>query len=291
MNQWFRNFIQDIKKVDDLSKKDEIAVFAFSFLFAAAIFSFNILIFEKDAIFSAFYILPIVIASWYVGLKSGIFLSVFCLAEYSFLFIYYQVQTFNLNVFLISFIPKMVVYFFIVYILVRLKKSLKAERLLARIDSLTRIGNRKSLYERVELEMNNLRRYNKIFALVYFDIDDFKKLNDDYGHIEGDRILKTFTNRINGTIRKNDALFRVGGDEFILILPQTNLEQSKIVMAKIKTSLNEPDEESKKFPTASAGVGIFTVYIENIEDVVLYVDKLMIKVKKSGKNNVDYYEF
>lgn len=291
MNLWLRNTIQEIKKIEDLTKREKIGVFFVSFLFSIAIFSFNVLIFEKDAIFSAFYILPIIIASWYVGLKSGLFLATFCLAEYSFLFIYYQVETFNLSVYLISFIPKMVVYFFIVFILVRLKKSLKAERQLARIDSLTRIGNRKSLFERVELEMNNLRRYNKIFALVFIDIDDFKKINDTSGHIEGDRILKTFANRVNDTIRKNDALFRVGGDEFILILPQTNLEQSKIVMSKIKASLSEPDIQSKQFPTVSAGVGIFTVYIENIEDVVLYVDKLMYKVKKTGKNNVDYFEF
>jgi len=291
MNLWLRNAIQEIKKIEDLTKREKIGVFFVSLLFSIAIFSLNILIFEKDAIFSTFYIIPVIIASWYVGFNAGLFISVFCLVEYSFLFIYYQVEFFNLSVYLISFIPKMVVYFFIAFILVRLKKSLIAERQLARIDSLTRIGNRKSLFERVELEMNNLRRYNKIFALVFIDIDDFKKINDTSGHIEGDRILKTFANRVNDTIRKNDALFRVGGDEFILILPQTNLDQSKIVMSKIKASLGEPDIQSKQFPTVSAGVGIFTVYIENIEDVVLYVDKLMYKVKKTGKNNVDYFEF
>ncbi len=291
MSVWIFNIIQQIKNVEELTKNEKILVVIFSFLFSLGIFLFNILIFEKDAIFSTFYILPIIIGAWFIGLEYGIFLSTFCLFEYSILFIYYQVDSFSITAYFISFTPKLVVYFFIVFILVRLKTSLKAERQLARVDSLTRIGNRKSLFERVELEMNNLRRYNKIFALVYLDIDDFKKINDSFGHVEGDRILKTFANRVNNTIRKNDALFRVGGDEFILILPQTNLEQSKIVMSKIKSSLNEPDELSKSFPTVSAGIGIFTAYIENIEDVVLYVDKLMYKVKKSGKNNFDYYEF
>ena len=168
-----------------------------------------------------------------------------------------------------------------------LKEQIEKERQQTLRDVLTEIPNRLSYDERLNLELANYRRNKNPFVLVVWDIDFFKKVNDNYGHAAGDQVLKLVASILNKNMRETDFIARYGGEEFVSILPATDLKAAELVTDKLREIIAASNfhfrEEAVKV-TVSAG---FAEVKENEEGEALFVraDKALYKAKESGRNN------
>jgi len=172
-----------------------------------------------------------------------------------------------------------------------LEKSLKA---MVIEDSLTGIYNRRYLDKRLEEEFFRFKRNGRNLSLIIFDIDNFKHINDTYGHPFGDVILKKLARTCKSIIRGSDVLTRFGGEEFCLILPESGMESAAIfgerlrkAIADLKVRFEESDEEIT--PTASFGVSVLDSSTESCGILLKEADAALYYSKKHGKNMVSVY--
>lgn len=154
-------------------------------------------------------------------------------------------------------------------------------------DLLTNVKNRKAYNEKIEELINENRRYKKKFSFLMFDIDDFKQINDTYGHKSGDEVLIELSKCVEKHTRANDYLFRIGGEEFVILLCETDIEQGKIVSEKIRSSIEQHIKVKEKSITVSIGISECR---ENDSEDSIYkrVDNLMYVSKNGGKNRVSF---
>ncbi|XOB61777.1 diguanylate cyclase [Campylobacterota bacterium DY0563] len=153
-------------------------------------------------------------------------------------------------------------------------------------DALTKIYNRKFYNEKIKELLSLYNRYENTFSYLMFDIDDFKKINDIYGHIVGDKVLIELANIVSDDIRVTDYFFRVGGEEFVILLSDTTLEESKAVAEKIKDSISE---KVKVIDSLRVTVSIgLTEVLKGDEEESIYkrADANLYKAKHTGKNRV-----
>lgn len=202
---------------------------------------------------------------------------------------------------LIAFLVFVTIIFAIIYISIRRKwlhttdklseeikiKTLQLEEQ-NHLDYLTDTKNRKAYAEKILEHLALFKRYKNSFSLLMFDIDNFKKVNDTYGHKTGDKVLIELVNIINNNIRENDFLFRVGGEEFVIILSETNLECSKIVAEHLRGKI-EDNLRSQNDEVVTVSIGVSEV-LKNDDEESLYsrVDLLLYTSKREGKNKVSF---
>lgn len=164
-----------------------------------------------------------------------------------------------------------------------LKKNNTELKRLASTDLLTGAYSRRKFEDDVNYYLSN--NTDMLFSLVLIDIDNFKIVNDRYGHIKGDKVLQKVSQLIFDNIRMTDRLFRWGGEEFIIILPETKLESAKTVAEKIRDIIQNGNFGIEKQITVSLGVGEICDN-ENLEEIIMRIDKLMYIAKKQGGNKV-----
>ncbi len=168
----------------------------------------------------------------------------------------------------------------------RKKLELELERL-ATVDILTSINNRYkmdlTLYEQIEIS----KRYKRPISLIYFDIDFFKLVNDTYGHKIGDLALIELSNLVLDSLRKSDVFGRWGGEEFLIILPETMLSEAVTLAQKLKTTIENHNFDTIKKLTCSFGV-ISYEGNDSVETLMNRVDKKLYKAKQNGRNRVEF---
>lgn len=188
--------------------------------------------------------------------------------------------------------------------LVTLRDCTERTRLIERLrdeairDSLTGIFNRRQLIELGQKELNRLKRYPDSFlAVILMDIDKFKNINDKYGHATGDQVLVAFTEQCKECIRPYDIFGRLGGEEFIIILPETRLEDAVIVAKRINKSIEEMQILTMTGDTVSITVSIGVVSSQaldsfelGLERLFIMADEVMYLSKKQGGNSVVSYK-
>lgn len=166
-----------------------------------------------------------------------------------------------------------------------LKEKLKKEVI---TDSLTNIYNKRHFDLTANSEYNKSKKENTDLSIVIIDIDYFKNINDTYGHNKGDFILKEVSKIFQLLIRRNDTLCRIGGEEFVIILPSTSLDIAKDLAENIRIKIKEQefvlDDKNKISITVSLGVSSLTSLDKNYEDILLRADKGLYKSKQSGRN-------
>jgi diguanylate cyclase (GGDEF)-like protein len=169
----------------------------------------------------------------------------------------------------------------------RLLRELEA---LSRTDALTGTYNRRMFDEALEREVLRSRRYSYALSLVLLDLDHFKDVNDTYGHLAGDEVLKRFAHLVQDVLRDSDAIHRLGGDEFALILPHTPvegaLEAARRVVARTATTPFDAGRVPLKL-TATAGVACLQESAETTaEDLLAAADRALYEAKRAGRNRV-----
>ncbi len=158
----------------------------------------------------------------------------------------------------------------------------------ARTDSLTKLSNRRDMVEKIETEKIRADRNQKPFSIVLGDIDNFKLFNDEYGHDCGDFVLVSVAERMSVRIRKQDTAARWGGEEFLLLLPETDLEGGSFLAESLRAEIADSDYHYKNNSfkiTMTFGVSSFS-QAEDIEQCIKMADNALYTGKRLGKNRV-----
>ncbi len=156
---------------------------------------------------------------------------------------------------------------------------------LATIDGLTNIYNRQHIDIILEEQRNKASRYKRELAVILIDIDHFKGVNDTYGHATGDSVLISLCSIVNRNIRTTDRFGRYGGEEFLLVLPETSLDGAETVGEKLRTSIEAYDFPGVPHITASFGIAVL-LEDETLAELVHRADEALYKAKEAGRNQL-----
>lgn len=159
----------------------------------------------------------------------------------------------------------------------------------ATTDPLTGFNNRKMFNDILASESARAVRHNKPFSLIIFDIDSFKMVNDTYGHMVGDEVLRGISTVAAQSIRESDTFARWGGEEFIILLPENGLEGAAIVAEKVRAAIAACDCGEPGYKTCSFGVAEFSAE-EDTNSLINNADKALYFAKNNGKNQVVIYK-
>lgn len=151
-------------------------------------------------------------------------------------------------------------------------------------DNLTRAFNRQFLIYSLECNIKAFEKNNQPFCLALFDIDNFKRINDQFGHLTGDRILVELSMSVKEAIRENDVFGRYGGDEFILVLPKTDAETGKAIAERVRKQIEDAPRFALMNVTLSGG--ILSYDNEGLSTMLQSVDDRLYQAKNNGKNKV-----
>ncbi len=156
-------------------------------------------------------------------------------------------------------------------------------------DSLTGVYNRRILEDFVSEELEKAKKYSFDLSFIMIDIDNFKEINDQYGHIIGDFVLKRIAHLISKKIRKGDLIIRYGGEEFLVMLSYCNLQNAFKRAEEIRKAIEELSLEKLKI-TASFGVTSLSLHPEaTLEELINFADQALYKAKREGKNRVEIF--
>ena len=155
------------------------------------------------------------------------------------------------------------------------------------IDELTNIYNRKNFNKIFKRKIKEAQQLDMNLSLVMFDIDDFKSINDNYGHSFGDKIIIEIVEIVNESIRDKDVFARWGGEEFLIIVPNNNLKSSVEISKRLKEKISDYNFDKVKTVTCSFGVVEYQEG-DTINRLIKRADEALYKAKKSGRNNVCY---
>jgi diguanylate cyclase (GGDEF)-like protein len=238
-----------------------------------------------------FYLIPVSLSAWFVGKQAGM---LFCLlaiaarvtADYGTHPTLFTHSILNYWNELIEFL------FLLIMSLLfsALKMNLENEKELARRDPLTGTLNRRSFFDLAEHEIKRSQRYNLPLTVAYMDLDNFKEINDLHGHQVGDELLINVVSTIRSNIRSSDILARFGGDEFVILLPDTPGDAALSFLKKVHDQLDHAMALNKWRVGFSIGAATYVMVPSSVDDVVRSADELMYAAKHGGKNRLLHKE-
>jgi len=243
-----------------------------------------------DFSFVVFYLLPVFLVTWFAGKQAGIAISLMSGVAW------YVADVLTASADAHPAIPYLNLatklgFFLVVNLTVSsLRVSLEREREMARTDYLTQVANSRYFAEIASREIRRAGRYQHPFTVAYLDIDDFKSVNDRWGHSTGDELLALVAETITNNIRATDSIARLGGDEFALLLPETGYDAASVVMQKVQQSLQSAMGRKGWPVTFSIGVVTFRTPPDSVDGMIRVADAFMYSVKHSGKNRIKHRE-
>ena len=238
-----------------------------------------------EASFSFFYLLPVALGTWYFGLRAGRFLVLVSVAVWVFsnwlageAFSSEAIRLWN------AFL-RLLFFSLIVQVVERYQQALFAMTRLSRTDALTGVYNSREFFRLAEQELLHAQRYRRPVTLAYIDLDNFKVVNDRLGHAAGDQLLRTITDLISSQLRRTDIFARMGGDEFALLLPETDLQAAESVIMRMREKLSVEMQVYNAPTSFSLGAVAFINPPPSVEAMLREADALMYAVKQQGKNS------
>lgn len=240
--------------------------------------------------FSFFYLGPVAVAAWYAGRRAAVFVSILSCAMWYFADLYAEhpyshpaIPIWNAQIRLGFFLCTGL-------LLAALRDSYLIQRSLAQTDALTGLFTRRVFEDRLAHDIALAKRRKTALTLAYVDVDNFKQVNDSYGHAEGDRVLSMIARTLSASLRDADTAARLGGDEFALLLPDTDAAGAEMVLERMRAELQ------KKFGqighAVSCSIGAVTIIdatsLAGASAAVQAADALMYEVKRQGKAAVAY---
>jgi diguanylate cyclase (GGDEF)-like protein len=231
------------------------------------------------------YLIPVAFTAWFGGRRSGVAISLASAAIW--LVANYQQGLFHGPFFVKLWNGGTSLAFFIVVslLIVKLRQMLDNERVMSRTDFLTGAVNSRAFAEIAEAEIRRMRRYEHPLTIAYFDLDNFKQVNDQFGHSVGNELLRVVVATILGTLRNTDVVARLGGDEFALLLPETDYAAAQVVITKVKEQLQSAMAERRWPVTFSFGALTCALPPRSSDEMIALADKLMLAAKQE-KNTI-----
>jgi len=156
-------------------------------------------------------------------------------------------------------------------------------------DALTGLLNRRYLEERLTEEIKRSNRHGFPMSFLMIDVDEFKSYNDSFGHIEGDKALQIVGVGLKETLRGADVAARFGGEEFSILLPQTNSDEAMTIAERVRERIEKTDFANRQV-TISIGIASCSLSLNSAKDLISAADKALYEAKRRGKNNVQVYE-
>jgi diguanylate cyclase (GGDEF)-like protein len=277
----------DLKKTQNIDKATKIGIaFISIFMFTFAIINHNQ---SFGLIWSIFF--PI-FAMVMMGHKKGLIASLLYYLILYLIFFYGLFYWENSNWDLLSFLRFIITSFVLIFAIFIMEYTVyKMQINLKKIsitDPLTGLYNRRKTDETMQKEYENFRRYDISLSICILDIDNFKHINDTYGHAAGDKVLMQLSEILKNNTRKTDTIGRWGGEEFIIIMPHTNINEAFVNIKKIKQEINSFQFEEIKHLTCSFGMSEAQNKEENKEKLFIKMDENLYKAKNTGKNKIVY---
>jgi diguanylate cyclase (GGDEF)-like protein len=240
-----------------------------------------------DIHFAVVFLVPISFATWFVAPALGWFFVVAATVVLAF-FDVRQQQTVNSATLYLNGLLNLGMFAFFTFIFTEVRTLYDREQNLSLHDPLTGLLNRRALIGTLALENRRMHRHCNPLTLAYIDLDDFKHVNDRFGHDVGDELLRTVADAMKNTVRSTDFVARLGGDEFVVLLPETDQAAAKSAIAKLQEKLLQESRNLDHPVTFSIGTVTFPTPLATAADMIRAVDEAMYAAKQRGKNTVEY---
>jgi diguanylate cyclase (GGDEF)-like protein len=238
-----------------------------------------------------FYMVPIALVTWFLKRWVGFIFSIFSALTWLIADLTSGATYFPPDIPYWNGVARLGSFFILTFILSTLKNTLRQEKEYSRTDFLTGIRNRRYFIELLDMEINRARRYDRPFSVVCIDLDNFKTVNDCFGHSTGDILLRLVARTLQQNIRVTDTVARLGGDEFAILLPETGRNVAEAILQKVqKISLDIMRRHGWPV-TLSIGVVTFTSPPATVDETLRISDQLMYSAKNNGKNSIQYEVF
>ncbi len=235
---------------------------------------------------SAFYLIPVVLAAWYVGTRMGMLIALLAVADWFVVETQFAPRDVQLGDDVFNAVARLVVFLVVVGFIHLLREALDRANGLARVDPLTQLLNVQALHELGNLELRKAARQRYAMTAMFIDLDEFKSVNDSLGHRAGDAVLCAFAQALRAGIRATDLAARVGGDEFLVVMPDTGPDVAASIAANLRAQLLDAMHSGGWSVTFSLGVSTFLRPPAAIDDLVNRADAMMYRVKDLGKNAI-----
>jgi diguanylate cyclase (GGDEF)-like protein len=235
-----------------------------------------------------FYLIPVAFVSWFTGRWNGILYAIVSvLIERIAVSLSGDVAALSLALYWNSTVL-LLFFLVVVYLLTEYKNRVEREEILSRTDPLTEVANSRYFYTLAEMEIERLSRYEHPFTVAYMDIDNFKEINDRFGHRIGDELLCLVAATMQNNLRITDTVARLGGDEFIILLPETKGEGALTIFFRLRQLLMAALKNRGWEVTFSVGAITFISPPMSVDSMIKSVDQLMYTVKTSGKDRIQH---
>jgi diguanylate cyclase (GGDEF)-like protein len=232
------------------------------------------------------YLLPIMVVSWGCGMRYGIAFAALSIASQVTLGIVQDHRSARVLYFAASMLNRSMTYLVVALLTAGLRNVHERERRSARLDHLTGVSNRLQLQDALERELPRHARSAKPMCVAYVDCDAFKSINDRFGHAEGDRVLRAIATTMSRQVRASDLVSRVGGDEFVILFPETHGKDLQDAIGKLQKALALTCAEHGWPVTFSIGVVTFVEPPGTPDAVMASADQTMYQAKAAGKDRV-----
>jgi diguanylate cyclase (GGDEF)-like protein len=241
-----------------------------------------------DFVVTPFYLLAVGFAAWAAGARVGSLFALYASAVE--LVAMWAASEGRLRAWIVflSCTLELVVFLGGAYTIARLRWHLAYERQLSHTDPVTGIGNLRTFEEAALREISRSQRRPGPLSVAYFDVDHFKDVNDQRGHSDGDLLLRVVGAALRGAVRSMDTVARVGGDEFVVLLPETDSATCRLVVDRLRTLLNESVTRAGFENTFSVGVVTFESAPQTAAELLSRSDKVMYAVKRGPRNGARY---
>lgn len=237
-----------------------------------------------------FYLLPVFLVTWYAGESAGIAISLLSGIAWFTSDVLTAASYSHSSAPYINLVTKLSFFLIVNHTVSSLRRSLDRQRDMARTDYLTRVANSRYFSELAQAEINRAGRYVHPFTVAYLDLDNFKSVNDAWGHSAGDELLAFVAKTMQENIRSTDSVARLGGDEFGLLLPETDFSAAEVVVRKVQQSLLAAMDRRGWPVTFSIGVVTFITPPDSVDSMIKTADGFMYSVKHGGKNRIVHKE-
>ena len=234
---------------------------------------------------SVFYMGPIAISAWFGSRRSGEGLAVLSALAWTAKDVALRGAPYaEPGIIFWNTSARLIMFVVVAWLISEVRRYVQREVQLARTDPLTGLLNARALREELSLALARAGRSGDAVSFVYLDLDDFKKVNDLQGHVEGDRVLGAVAETLRRELRLTDVIAREGGDEFAVILPSTDEREAATVVAKVHASLRHEMTRHGWPVTVSAGILTCTTPDVEVETLMARADRLMYEAKAAGKD-------